>query len=165
MRLWTRREAELNEEIRSHLEMATRDRIARGESAQDARLHARRELGNELLIKETTRGMWGWAAVERSFHDLKYAFRQMRRSPGFTSVAVLTLALGLGSTTAMFSIVNGVLLTPLKLPSGDHMVNPGSRLRWLTDWAPHLRVTESLNEFLGWAFRTISLRPLGFNLL
>lgn len=134
---WLRRQKEesLEEEIRVHLAMASQARIEQGESPDEATRSARREFGNELLIKEVTRDMWGWSALERFAQDLKYAFRQIRRSPGFAAVVVLTLALGLGAITAMFSIVNGVLLEPMRFP------DPGRLYVAQTIVAPRFKAT------------------------
>ncbi len=78
------REAELDAEIRSHLDEAIRDRIERGETPDEARTNALREFGNVGLVKEVTREMWGWASLERLGQDLRFGLRMLLKAPGFT---------------------------------------------------------------------------------
>ncbi len=115
------RDAELDEELRAHFAMAVADRIARGESPDDALAATRREFGNVTHVKEVTREMWGSLWLERFTQDLRYALRSLRRSPAFAVVAVVTLAIGIGVNSAMFTLMNGVLLKPLPYASPERL--------------------------------------------
>lgn len=122
MRFWRQRDKDLDAEIESHLQMAMREHVERGESPDEAAHSARRELGNIAVVKEVTRETWGWTALEQWMQDVRYGMRMLVKSRSFSIVAILTLALGIGANTALFSVVSGVLLHPLPFPAPDQLV-------------------------------------------
>ena len=119
----------LDREIRDHIDAETEENIARGMSREDAYYAALRKFGNPARVKEDVRAVWLPNGLEHLMQDAGDGFRRMRRNPGFSLVVVLTLALGIGLTTAVYAVVNAVLVRPLSFPDGDRVV-------WLTTYDP-----------------------------
>jgi len=135
-RLLRRRQLEdqLDKELRFHLEQHTADLIARGDDPEEARRQARLALGSPEQVKEECRDARGTRWVEDLAQDLRYALRTLRQRPGFAAVALLTLALGIGATTVMFTLINGVLLKPLHFPDPDRLLTLNEQTKGITDY-------------------------------
>lgn len=119
---WQRRKEDLREELDAHLRLAIADRVARGEDPETARGAALKEMGNVPLIADVTRRQWGWEWAESLWQDLRYAMRQLRKSPGYTVTALLTLTLAIGANTAIFGLMYALLLRSLPVYQPDRIV-------------------------------------------
>ncbi|HEY1805780.1 MAG TPA: permease prefix domain 1-containing protein [Terracidiphilus sp.] len=104
---------DIERELRSDLELEEEEQREHGHSPDEARYAARRAFGNPTLIREQTRAIWSWGWLESLTLDLNYGARTLRRTPGFTAIAILVMALGIGANAALFTVVHGVLLKPL----------------------------------------------------
>jgi predicted permease len=150
MKWWPtkKRDADLERELRSDLELEEAEQRDRGQSAEQARYAARRAFGNTTLIREQVHEAWGWAGFERLCQDTRYAMRRLGRSPGFSIVAGMTLALGIGATTAIFTLVYDVMLRPLPFAQPDRLVNMEEIAAEWSNIYPTLPV--SANHFTFW---------------
>src|SRR4030095_2792484 len=112
----------LADDIRDHLEHEVQVNLARGMSLEEARRQARLSFGNLTLVKEDTRAVWAWVWLDELRQDVRYAFRTLRRSQGFTAAALLTLSLGIGANTAIFTLIDALMLRSLPVPDPHHLL-------------------------------------------
>jgi predicted permease len=136
-RLWRRNQLEeqLEKELRFHLDQYADDLIAHGHDPAEARRKARIALGGPEQVKESCRDARGTRWLEDLLQDTSYALRTLRKKPGFAAVALLTLALGIGATTVMFTVVNGVLLKPLSYPEPERLVTLHEQREKYGEWS------------------------------
>ena len=149
---------ELREEMRFHQELLAEEYARRGVSARDAADAARRRFGNTTYLTEESRSMWRWTTVDSLLQDVRYAARSLRASPTFTLAAALTLALGIGATTAIFGIVDAVMLRPLPYRSSEQLVS----LYSTQGRQAGQRVPPSHPDFLDWSRQASSFEGMVF---
>ncbi len=148
-------ERELNDELASHIAMETARHVQNGESPEAARQIALREFGNIGLVAEVTRDQWGLAWLERALADIRYSVRSFLRAPLFSAIVVITLGLGIGSSTTIFSLLDGILLRALPFPNS-------SQLMMLWEIPPRAQKTNvvNLNNFVAWRERNHSFQSM-----
>ena len=167
---WRKRYDELDEEIRAHIEMSAHEREERGELAEEARAAARREFGNVGLVKETTRDSWGYVWIERLWQDVRYAVRLLRKTPLITTIAFLSLALGIGANTAIFSLIDAVMLRMLPVQNPEQLAR--ITFRSPTSPRPRQNVTnpiweqvrdhqDAFSDVIAWSPQTFDLADGG----
>ncbi len=154
--------SEIDDELRFHVEMREREFVAQGMALAEARSKAMQQFGNPGLIREQAREMDSLGWIEAVWHDLRFAGRMLRKNPDFAAIAILTLALGIGVSTAIFSVVYGVLLRPLPYPAPGQLVTLQEKNSKLEpgpvsaadfyDWQSQNRVFEAVAGYTQWRF-------------
>jgi predicted permease len=166
------RDAELDEELRAHIELATEENLRKGMSAEAARTQALRSFGGVTQTRERYREQRGLPRIEEMLSDVRIALRQLRRSPGYALTAIFTLALGIGAVTAMFSVINTVLLKPFAFRDQNRLVvmreveirDPGGRVETPDNYRHILRIkntTKTLEDTAIFQGRALSVSPDG----
>ncbi|MGC1362489.1 MAG: permease prefix domain 1-containing protein, partial [Silvibacterium sp.] len=112
----------LNAELEFHIEQQTTENVAAGMSPEEARYAALRAFGNPTLLREQTKQNWSWSSMESLIRDLRYGVRTLARTPGFSFIVILVMALGTGATIAMFTVVHSILLNPLPYKNPNRLV-------------------------------------------
>ena len=138
--------ARLQKELEFHIEQQIAENIDKGMSPQEARFAALRRFGNPTQLREETRSTWSWNWLEKTWRDLRYGVRTLRRAPGFSLVAIAVMALGIGATTSLFTIVRSVLLKPLPFQDPDSLV----------------MVYDTFSQFPGEAYRYNAVAPADY---
>ena len=150
-RIFRRRKlySDLDEEIRLHIEERTEQLMREGMTHRDAEHAARRAFGNRTALKERSREVWQWSTVESVWADVRFALRQLRRSPGFAVAAVLTLALAIGANAVVFAVLNALILRPLNVPNSNtlYTLERGSEKDQATSYPDYLDLRDRNSSF------------------